>query len=118
MPGDSVKQASDTTRMASSPSLEIVLPHRTTPALLLSLALHVILLTTIGLIWSQSPRGTGEQADRPVGIAMVHRLPDRDRYVDVAKVDQPDPHETEDTDPTSASSAAAAPRPICRHRLI
>lgn len=87
----------------------IALPHRTTPALLLSLALHVVLLTTIGLIWSRVPQGTGEQADRPMGIALVHRMPDRDRYVDAAELSQPETHEAENVVEQARSAAAAPP---------
>lgn len=86
----------------------MVPPRRTTPALLMSLVLHVILLTAIGLIWSPAPKGTGDREDRPIGIAMVHRMPDRDRYVEV-----PSPEavaETEsDSEASSAASAAAPP---------
>ncbi len=85
------------------------LPQRTTPALLLSLAMHVILLTAIGLVWSRIPKGTGEEIGRPVGIAMVHRLPDRDKYVDAA--DLPNPDQTQSENSASASAAAAAAPP-------
>ena len=93
---------------ALADSLEVVPPERTTPALLMSLLLHVLLLTSIGLIWSRTPRGTGEAEDRPVGIALVHRLPDRDRYVDAS---QTPPAENEDMATADASSAASAAPP-------
>ncbi len=93
-------------REASDPP-EIVLPQRTTPALLLSLILHVLLLTTIGWIWSARPKGTGAQEDRPIGIAMVHRLPDRDRYVDSRQAETANP--TEQDSQTSLATSTAAP---------
>ena len=86
---------------------QIVPPERTTPALLMSLALHVLLLTSIGLIWSRQPHGTGQTEDRPVGIALVHRLPDRDRYVDAAEAVQADQAVSDAA--AQAVSAAAAP---------
>jgi hypothetical protein len=93
---------------AAADPLEIIPPERTTPALLMSLALHVLLLTSIGLIWGRTPQGTGEVEDRPVGIALVHRLPDRDRYVDAA---QTPPTENEAAETADASSAASAAPP-------
>ena len=96
-----------TTEMVPAEPLEIVAPHRTTPALLMSLLLHVVLLTTIGLIWSPARKGTGEAEDRPIGIAMVHRLPDRDRYVEAQPTETSDQAETE----SEASRAAAAAPP-------
>jgi hypothetical protein len=100
----------DSSKKNSAPNdpLEIFPPERTTPALLMSLVLHVLLLTSVGLIWSRAPHGTGEVEDRPVGIALVHRLPDRDRYVDAS---QTPPTETESTATADASSAASAAPP-------
>lgn len=90
-----------------SDPLEIVPPRRTTPALLMSLVLHVVLLTTIGLVWSTAPKGTGELEDRPIGIAMVHRLPDRDRYVEAQQAESTS--QTEIDSPASVATSAAAP---------
>lgn len=80
---------------------------RRAPALLLSLGLHLILLIAIAWVAANAPGGTGEYVDRQIGIAMVHRLPDRDQY-------EPMPPELkQSTEPTSAdassASAAAAP---------
>ena len=87
---------------------ELVPPERTTPALVMSLFLHVGLLTTIGLVLSRESSGTGEVVDRPVGIALVQRMPDRDRYVDAADI--PDSQtETTTEDSASAASSSAAP---------
>jgi hypothetical protein len=88
---------------------EISLPQRTTPALLASLAMHVFLLTTIGLIWSRAAKGTGEPADRPVGIAMVHQMADRERFVDTRAIEPTDPEQNDQATDASASAAAAAP---------
>ncbi len=110
MSGDAPEKPGDRPLQGPNRSFEIALPRRTTPALLLSLLLHVTLLTTLGLIWSRTPRGTGEEGDRPVGIALVHRLPDRDLYVDAAEIDPQEPDESSDAaDPGSASSSAAPP---------
>lgn len=95
------------TEIAPADPPEIVPPHRTMPALLMSLLLHVVLLTTLGLIWSPEKKGTGELADRPIGIAMVHRMPDRDRYVEAKPTETSDQAESE----TASSSAAAAAPP-------
>ncbi len=100
----------DSSKKPSAPAdpLEIIPPERTTPALLMSLVLHVLLLTSIGLIWGRVPQGTGEVEDRPVGIALVHRMPDRDRYVDAS---QTPPTENEAAETADASSAASAAPP-------
>lgn len=84
-------------------------PRRTTPALLLSLGTHVLLLTTIGLIWTQKPKGTGELADRPVGIALVHRMPDRDQYTETADLPQINSESTEQSESSSSAAASAPP---------
>ena len=89
-------------------SLDLVIPERTGLALTASMILHVILLTAIGLILSQSPRGTGDEPNRPVGIALVHRLPDRDKYVE-ATAEKQTVAETTKSESTAASSPAAPP---------
>ncbi len=79
--------------------------------MLLSLGFHVILLTGIGLLYARTISGSGTEIDRPVGIAMVHKLPDRDRYVESAEV-VPTEQAAEQTsaasgDPSSASAPPA-----------
>lgn len=81
-------------------------PHRTTPALLMSVVAHVVLLVVLGVVISTTPKGTGGEVDRPVGIALVHRLPDRDRYVEAQPQPAPDPTENSQS---SSSAAASAP---------
>ena len=76
---------------------------------LLSMGFHVIVLVAIGLMLGRMQQGTGEQADRPVGIAMVHRMPDRDRYVDVSEAQPTDADSPEAASSASASAAAAPP---------
>ncbi|MEM9643887.1 MAG: hypothetical protein AAF989_02740, partial [Planctomycetota bacterium] len=76
-------------------------------ALVASLLFHMVLLTTVGLLLSRRSSGTGAPREREIGIAMVHRLPDRDQYVDVAEV-EPDPTEAMSAD---SSSSASAPPP-------
>ena len=77
----------------------------------MSLVLHVVLLTTIGWLWSPIRQGTGETEDRPIGVAMVHRMPDRDRYVDVSEQTQ-QLEEATDATATAASSSAAPPADV------
>ncbi|WP_146513727.1 vWA domain-containing protein [Rubripirellula amarantea] len=95
-------------QMPSDEPLQLQLRAKTTPALLLSMVFHIVALVVIGLMLGQVERGTGEQADRPVGIAMVHRMPDRDRYVEASQV-QPTPTESTQSATSAAASAAAAP---------
>jgi hypothetical protein len=77
---------------------------------------HVIALVALGLLFGRTPSGTGEVSDRPIGIALVHVLPDRQQYVDVAKT-PPKPSKLPSTDQAaneaaSASAAAAMPPSI------
>ena len=76
-------------------------------ALVLSLALHFVFLMTLGILLARRTSGTGAPPDRRIGIAMVHRLPDRDRYVDAAEI----PPETSDSVSQDVSSSAAAAPP-------
>lgn len=77
-------------------------------ALLFSTVIHVILVVAIGLLASRASSGTGEAIDRPVGIAMVHRLPDRDKYTDTRDLQK---KPTEDQEASNEQSASAAAKP-------
>ena len=90
-----------------SSKLELVLPHRTAPPLLMSLVLHVILLVTIGIFWNRIPKGTGETEERPVGIALVHQMPDRTRYIDPSEI----PEIEQALQPAASSPSASASEP-------
>ena len=86
------------------------LPQRTTPALLFSVLLHVLLLLIIGLMYSQTSSGTGGTTDRPAGIALVHRMPDRDRYVDASESNPTSETEaTASAEQEASNTASAAP---------
>tara|TARA_R110002049_G_scaffold4601_5_gene32383 strand:+ start:536954 stop:538081 length:1128 start_codon:yes stop_codon:yes gene_type:complete len=91
------------------PDLGIDLPQRTTPALLFSVLLHVLLLLAIGLFYSSTPSGTGGTADRPAGIALVHRMPDRDRYQDAKESTAATEAEAAASQIDSSAAASAAP---------
>lgn len=80
---------------------------RPAPALLLSFGLHLVLLVVIAWIAAKAPKGSGEPSDRQIGIAMVHRLPDRDRYAEVTA----EPKETAEQTAAQTASAAAAAAP-------
>lgn len=77
--------------------------HRRLPGWVFSMLLHVVLLVGLALILGRSSHGTGDQPDRPVGIAIVHRMPDRTQYETAAE--QPTA-----ADQAAASQAAAAPQ--------
>lgn len=81
---------------------------RPAPALLLSLGLHLVLLVAIAWVAATAPKGTGEPTDRQIGIAMVHRLPDRDQYQEVT-ADLTESTDETTTESSSASAAAAPP---------
>ncbi|WP_230265862.1 VWA domain-containing protein [Stieleria sp. JC731] len=80
---------------------------RSTPPMLLSLGLHLVALVAIFMTIQSVPKGSGDAPDRPIGIAMVHRLPDRDTYQEVQPT--PDSKTDQDASTTAAAAAAAAP---------
>jgi hypothetical protein len=80
---------------------------RRAPAMLLSLGVHLTLLTLIAWVASDSPKGTGERMDRQIGIAMVHRLPDRVQYDEVTPQRQQAAEVTSVSDALSAAASAA-----------
>jgi hypothetical protein len=83
-------------------------PSHRIPSLALSLILHLILL--IGIVWvgASVPKGTTAIKDRQIGIAMVHQLPDRQRYEAVSRPQEKQP---ESTDRQRAADVAAAASP-------
>ncbi len=50
------------------------------PAWLLSLLVHVGLISLLGLLWGAKSKGTGAGADRPVGVAMVYETNGDEEY--------------------------------------
>lgn len=74
----------------------------------LSLGFHLILLLLIAWVATRTTKGSGEAPDRQIGIAMVHRLPDRDQYAEVT-ADSKQETQTESESASSASAAAAPP---------
>lgn len=79
------------------------------PAWMMSIFLHVCLMTTAGLMFAVSEKGTEQEIDRPIGIALVQAMPDRDKYQI-----QPDQQhqiavEGEANDASVAALSAAAP---------
>ena len=109
MPEVSQNRSSDPQSMGENLALEV--PHRPAPALLFSVFFHVILLLIIGLLVSRAASGTGGTTDRQVGIAMVHRMPDRDRYTDAAESSQESEAESTEQATSAASDTAAAAPP-------
>lgn len=104
------KQIQNDVRDARPPvDLEMSVPQRGMQALIMSCIFHAVLLTVIGIMWSRAPKGTGEVGDRPVGIAIVHRMPDRDLYVDTAQVQQASEDQQEQQSSADVASAAAPP---------
>ncbi len=84
-------------------------PRRTMPAWLMSVMLHVTLLTTAGLMLATSRQGTEQAADRPVGIAIVQARPDRTEYQIEPDLQDSQAVEGDANDQTVAALAAAAP---------
>ncbi len=80
------------------------------PAWLGSCLFHLVLFTAIGSLARRENLGTGGQIDRPIGIAMVERLPDRTLYTPASTPDREiaTPDQAAEVS-ASASAAAIAP---------
>ncbi|MGV3486715.1 MAG: VWA domain-containing protein [Planctomycetaceae bacterium] len=87
-------------------------PHRVVPAWAFSVVFHAVMLTVIGWTMQLPERGTTTEVDRPVGLAVVERLPDRDRYLPAEEQREPAQAVAETspqpTDPVTAASLAPA----------
>lgn len=92
--------------------LDLTPPPKTGSALVMSLIFHVIALVMLGWVWTVADGGTTQSDDRNVGIAMVHRMPDRDQYVDLAEPEDATATESSSTSATSSSAASAAAPPM------
>jgi hypothetical protein len=96
--------------LVSPPTFEP--PHRVVPAWLLSIIFHVVLLTIVGWVTKQEASGTSSEVDRPIGIAMVERMPDRNQYTQPeeqkATADDASDRAAEPTSATTAASLAPA----------
>lgn len=80
------------------------------PAWAMSMLLHVVLILVLAF-WIERPSGgTGEEPDRPVGVAIAHRMPDRTEYETPQESDgAADAAEQSDASAAAAAAAAAAP---------
>lgn len=54
---------------------------RSWPAWLVSLLLHSVIVIVIGAIWTSRTNGTGGEAERPVGVAVVHQAAGEESYL-------------------------------------
>ncbi|TWT96467.1 VWA domain-containing protein [Neorhodopirellula pilleata] len=87
---------------ASGPNHELFPPRSRRTALLASVVSHVVLLGSAVIFWASAGAGTNPVSEvRSVGMAVVHRLPDRTRYVTESQVAQ-------EAQAVSAASVSAA----------
>ncbi|WP_146415585.1 MULTISPECIES: hypothetical protein [Crateriforma] len=106
MPLNLSKPKAAPTTPPTAAGIDVAQPqHGVTPALAASLALHFFLMVAIGFALVRRSKGTGGPPDREIGIAVVQRMPDRDRYTDAAEL-QTEPTPDASTDASSSSSAA------------
>jgi hypothetical protein len=85
-------------------------PNRTLSPLLFSFGFHLVLLVILGLLLSTQTQGTTElPRDRDIGIAIVHQLPDRERYSEVQSIEEPSELSDSQPDSSSQSSSLAPP---------
>lgn len=54
---------------------------RNVPAWLISLLLHIGIVTAVGALWVRAPKGTGGEAERPVGVAVVYEVAGSEEYL-------------------------------------
>jgi len=97
--------------MNPDPPVPYETKHRVLPAWTFSLVFHTILLTLIGWTAQLSQSGTQGEPDRPIGIALVERLPDRDRYSSPEPVTEPANQNREQAANSSTSTAASLAPP-------
>jgi hypothetical protein len=84
------------------------LPDRSAFSWLASVAMHLLLFLFLGWVTSYPPAGTGENLDRPIGIAMVHRRPARDYFSEVQASSESQKPETQVPASTSSGGSSAA----------
>ena len=84
---------------------------RAIPAWAFSVVFHVILLVTIGWLTQPVTHGTTREVDRPIGIAVVERLPHRDQSVQPEVLDSLSESNSEPAteSPSTSSPASLAP---------
>lgn len=82
---------------------ESLTPGSKIPAWAVSMLVHVVLIIGLVLWLERTPQGLGEQPDRPVGVAVAHRMADRTVYETPEEVS-----EQKEQDQSAASSAVAA----------
>lgn len=73
-------KSGDKLRRREIPALPEPTSMRSVPAWALSCLLHVGLLIALSLLWTASPKGTGAEADRPVGVAVVYETAAGEAY--------------------------------------
>lgn len=88
------------------PASAVTMEHRRFPAWAFSLLFHFVLLTAIGWSVQRASRGTDAPVDREIGVAIVHRQPDRDVYSD--PITRPSNESAASQDNASSSSASAS----------
>ncbi|WP_237607609.1 vWA domain-containing protein [Roseimaritima sediminicola] len=84
-------------------------PRRAFPAWLMSVLLHVVLMTSGAILLATTRGGTEQEPDRPVGIAIVEALPDRTQYTTPPDLQVQEAVEGEANDQAAAMAAAAPP---------
>ncbi|MEM6472724.1 MAG: hypothetical protein AAF802_24395 [Planctomycetota bacterium] len=89
------------------PEIDLSPPTRPGSALTLSLLVHVALIVVLVFAVSGQQKGTGEAIDRQIGIARVHRLPDRTQYEEVTP--QTESEATSEAQSKALAAAAAPP---------
>jgi hypothetical protein len=84
-------------------------PQPILPATAFSLIFHLLVLTLVGWMMRQDAGGTTSEVDRPVGVAFVERMPDRDRYRVPETSEAKTRQEASNPEPASAANAVAPP---------
>lgn len=79
------------------------------PAWAISMLLHLVLILALFFWLEQKPSGMGQQQDRPVGVAVAHRMADHTVYETVEA--QTESAESEQNESASSASIAAANAP-------
>lgn len=75
----------------------------------MSLCLHLAIVLMLAAWIDTSPKGTGDEPGRPIGIAVAHRMADRTEYEPAEAPAETTAESTEASEASSAAATASAP---------
>jgi hypothetical protein len=93
------------------------MPAKRVPAWAFSMLMHVVLILALALWLDRTPSGQGTEPDRPVGIAVAHRMADHTQYEPIEPQQAESPAEADAANEAAAMAAAASAPPSAAQPL-